>query len=477
MTFNSLNLRLACLVLAGGLLAIPGCGGGGAGGVGTGGTGSAGLTQGTVNGFGSIIIDSQRYDDSQVASMVETAPGVLQQTQAQLGRTVELQYTAGGIATRLQVLPALDGPVASVDLPGSFGLLGQTVRVNTDPAAGPVTQFAGGYTGALSVAVGDAVEVHGLVVGQSGVAVILATRIEHLAAAPAYFRVTGPVEAPVGGSFGIGTLQVDASQASVLPQGAQLASGSVVTVLAAASSLSGSALSPQLVAAEVAVQQAGAPGAVLGLSGSVAQLDAATGQFELGGVQVTYAGGAVLPVGASLSNGLYVRVSGVVQADGQGNGSVRASTVTVVDQDGDAEAELKGNIVGYIAGTQSFQVRGVNVDASQALLDHCESGLSEGQYVSVEGSLDATGVVATTVHCKDEPDGGTVERSGAATAVDLAQADFTLTLENGSTLAVHWTPITYFSGVAPATLQGQQVEVQGTITNGVMAAQSVAKDD
>ncbi len=464
---------MACLLVAAGLLAVPGCGGGGAGGVGTGGTGAASLTNGTVNGFGSIIVDSQRYDDSQVATMVETAPGVLAQSQAQLGQTVELQYTPSGVATRLQALPALDGTVASVDLPGSFGLLGQTVRVNTDHAAGPITQFAGGYTGALSVGVGDAVEVHGLVLGPGSAGVIQATRVEHLAAVPAYLRITGPVQELSGSSLRIGTLQVDASQASVLPQGARLANGAVVTLLAAASSLSGSPLAPRLAAAEVDVRQAGVPGTALGLSGSVAQWDPAASRFALGGVQVSYAGGTVLPVGAPLSNGLYVRVSGVVQGDG----SVQAATVTVVDQDGDAEAELSGNIVGYSAATQTFQVRGVNVDASQAALDHCAKGLSEGQYVSVEGALDATGVLASTVKCEDEPDGGTVERSGAASAVDTTHANFTLTAEQGAPLAVHWTAVTYFSGVSPATLEGQQVEVQGILSNGVLQAQTVVKDD
>ena len=70
----------ACAAVLG--LVLAGCGGG----VGSGGTGMAsGLTEGTVNGFGSVFVDGDRFDDSEVATYRETAPGVATQTSARLG--------------------------------------------------------------------------------------------------------------------------------------------------------------------------------------------------------------------------------------------------------------------------------------------------------------------------------------------------------------------------------------------------------
>jgi hypothetical protein len=180
-------LAAACAALvAGAALLVPGCGGG----VGSGGTGMA---IGTINGFGSVIVDGARYDDSAVPTLREDAPGVETQAQARLGQRAEVRFTDGGIASALMVDATLIGTVSRVDASGAFSVLGQSVSANSDPSLGPVTQFAGGYTGAASVLAGDAVEVHGLIVVQGTAFVVQATRIERLAALPTYLKATGIV--------------------------------------------------------------------------------------------------------------------------------------------------------------------------------------------------------------------------------------------------------------------------------------------
>ena len=64
--------------------------------------------------------------------------------------------------------------------------------------------------------------------------------------------------------------------------------------------------------------------------------------------------------------------------------------------------------------------------------------LAEGLFVEIEAWLGATGVIAKSVHCEDEPSGATVERKGTAGSVDLAAQRFVLTLSGGATLNVSW---------------------------------------
>ena len=70
------------LFLAAGVLA--GCGGGGEGGVGTGGTGTYAL--GTITGFGSIIVNGVRFDDS-AASVLDDDDATRSRDELKLGMT------------------------------------------------------------------------------------------------------------------------------------------------------------------------------------------------------------------------------------------------------------------------------------------------------------------------------------------------------------------------------------------------------
>jgi len=456
----------AAFIASAALLLVPGCGGG----VGSGGTGMA---IGTVNGFGSVIVDGVRYDDSAVATLREDAPGVETQTQARLGQRAEIRYADGGVATALMVDATLIGTVGGVSAPGAFTVLGQPVAVNSDPALGPVTLFAGTYVGAASIGVGDAVEVHGLIVARAAGFVVQATRIERLAALPAYLKVTGVVAGARSGVFTIGTLTVDSSTAVVLPAGASVVDGAVASLLARATSLTvnGDGTS-RVIAAQVRVRGLDADATRVTVSGAVSALDSAGQRFTLGGVRVSYAGATLSPSGAALAN-RYVVVTGRRQADG----SLQADAVTVRDGTRESQAELNGNITAFVSAS-SFQVRGVAVDASGALLENCPaSGLANGLYVELAGSFAPIGVIATQVHCAGEPSGSTVERTGVAGNVDTAAGTFVLTPSLGAPLQVRWTATTLFDNVRAATLSGKRVQVQGQFNGSVLVAQQIEVDD
>ncbi len=458
-------------------IVIAACGGGA---VGSGGTGVVpqGVAVGTVNGFGSVIIDGIRFDDRNTAAVEELEPGNDVVTEVQLGERVEVAFEQAGVAKTLRVDAALAGPVSSIVNAAQFVVLGQTVEVNASVATGPVTQFAGGYMSAADVMPSDAVEVHGPIARRGTSFVIQATRIEKKAALPTYLKVTGLIsDLGSGGAavFKLGELSVDAGAAAVLPAGRNLANGQVASVLALPSALSAPAGgTPTLGAAQVRVRDLPSDGSAAYVGGSVAALDTTAYTFQLDGLTVSYGSAVVAPSAAALADGTYVRVRGNLLADG----SLAAASVTVRDGHDEPEAELKGNIVRYDAATQTFTVRDVVVDASQATLEGCPaSGLADGLYVAIEGSLSTTKVIAKTVHCQAEPSGATVEREGTAATVDTTAMTFVLNRSGTPSVAVSWTALTFFRNLTPQTLEGKRIEVVGTFANGVLEASAVKLDD
>ncbi|HEY1393750.1 MAG TPA: DUF5666 domain-containing protein [Methylibium sp.] len=445
------------------------------GGVGSGGTGApVGYASGTVTGFGSVIVDGTHFDDVNAVVDTEVGPGQVVPAESRLGQHVEVAYQTLGVATAVHVAAQVSGPVSAVAAPNSLTVLGQAIRINADANAGPATVFAGGYAGISSIAVGDAVEVHGLQrQDDSGAGFIHATRIEKLAALPSYLRVTGPVSRldSSARSFMLGNQRIDYSAASLLPQGAVLANGQTVLVFGSALQ-TGNGGQPVLTAQLVRVKQVEGSGTPAYLGGTVSRLDAASASFLLDGTTVHYSGAAVLPTGRSLASGVYVRVQGSFSADG----SLAASQVFIRNQTDEAQLELSGTLSGYNAATQSFQVRNVLVNAASATLVGCSAGLGNGLYVQVEGGIVNGAAVATQVSCVSAPPGAVVDSFGVAGSVNIDARTFTLTPTGGAAIAVSWTGLTYFGdGLTPGSLSGQTVEVEGVFSGSVLTATKVTK--
>lgn len=452
------------------VLSVAACGGG----VGSGGTGSAAqVAQGTVSGFGSVIVDGERYDDRNIAAHREDEPGVERLSDVRLGDQVEVEFDDRGAPTGLHVQTTLAGAVDGLPVAGRFVVLGQTVQVNGDAATGPVTQFGGGYAALADLAVGDAVEVHGVIVAEGGASLLRATRIERLAALPAYLKASGLVTALDAAGFHLGALRVQTATAVIVPDGSRLREGQLVTVFARPTGRSGSAAAPVVVAEQVRVREVGGTGTRMTVGGNVAALDAAARRFMLGGLIVRYDGARLSPPALVLEERQYLRVSGRLQSDG----TLRAEAIALRDGRNEPESELKGNIIGLDVATQRFTVRGVNVDASAAQLDDCAGNvLAEGLFVEIEGPLGATGVMARKVKCESEPIGGTVGRKGTAGGVDAAARRFVLTTGSG-TVMVAWTDDTLFEDVTAETLDGRRVEVEGVFDGALLTAKKVHGGD
>jgi hypothetical protein len=254
-----------------------------------------------------------------------------------------------------------------------------------------------------------------------------------------------------------------------------LANGQSVSVLALPDTLATAGAGAWRVqAAQVRIRELRGEGLDDYVSGSITHLDPLAKTLTLGNLRVDYSAASVTPAATTLADGHYVLARGRVAADG----ALRASSLTIRDTAADTEAELRGNIVGYDAATGRFSVRDVNVDASRATPEGCPAtGLANGLFVEVEGSLSSTGVVASKIHCEAEPSGAEVEREGVASAVDIAGSSFSIVTEHGTAVSVKWTDTTYFGGVTPQTLSGKQVHAQGVLVGGVLVASKVKLDD
>jgi hypothetical protein len=452
---------------------------GGAGELGSGGTGTgSSAALGTVTGLGSVFVDGVRFDDSNAAVQIENLTDTPDAAEAKLGQRVELSFRVDGIAQSVRIEPELVGAVAAPPSGNGFVVLGQTVVINTDAAAGPVTQFDGGYASLGDVLMNELVEVHGVPRTTGSVTVIQATRVEKRIA-PGYLRVVGVVSglSNNGTLFSLGGLQIDASLAVRVPTGRALDNGQSVVVLALASGLQTGGSAPVLTASRVRIRERlnGPEQAYVG--GVVSNFGATS--FNLGGMAVHYdTTTEIAPTGATLANGTYVQVRGNFAADG----SLSARRIKL--RDGLLDADLRGTAIGYLALAKNFTVRDVPVNAAGAnVIDTaCPADLS-GVYVEVKGRIGLAGIVADSVKCSADPApaGAIIERRGvaSATVAEVLTNSFTLTVD-GSPLKVRWTDLlTFFRDVSPtrASLNGAALRVEGVMSsNGVLFATKIRLD-
>lgn len=466
-------LSLLLALAAGALLA--GCGGDQIARTGSGGTGIA-STGGTVTGFGSVVVDGERWDDRNARVETEQGGSVVP-ADPRLGQRVEIEYATRGRAERIVVAAELIGRVSEVSAgatPPALRVAGQWVRVNLDPDAGPLT-YLQGVTSLSALQPGDVVEVHGSARHDPApaAAVVIATRIERLPALPGgLVRVTGQVQAldAAARRFRLGDLTVTLdSGARVLPASRALANGQRVVVWSD-EAVGGSAAAPTLTADAVRiVDRGGSDPARAEVAGVVSRYSAASASFEVDGLPVNARGAVVVPASQSLADGRYVVVSGSVD-----NGVLQARQVKIRSRTGaDVEVEVAGTITDF-ASNASFRVRGVAVNAAglTALPGCGAGGLANGVFVEVEGRIAAADerIVATRLRCEANPVDRVQSFEGIAGSVNIGGRSFTLAGPGNSSRSVGWTATTRFDGVTPETLANRSVVVDGIVQAGAVTA-------
>ena len=327
-------------------LVLAGCGGG----VDSGGTGSVPLTfaVGPITGFGSVIVNGVRFDDSAAAVTDDDGTPRSRDT-LRLGMTTEIRgsalstdSTGATVSTASSISFGSDllGHVDSVDVAARrLVVLGQTVDVNA------ATVFDD--TSLAVVAVGDVVEVYALFDVATGR--YTATRIERKAAVAAY-RLRGVVSQldAVAKAFNIGSERISYADLNGVP--ATLVNGNLVRLR----------LEPVKVGGlwRLAGLRDGAPKPrdrdAVRLEGRVSAFTSPT-LFSVNGVAVDAS--AIGPV-TGLVLGARVEVEGTVA------GSVLVASKLKVESDDDVdkqEFELRGSITSVDAANLRFVLRGVTV--------------------------------------------------------------------------------------------------------------------
>jgi Domain of unknown function (DUF5666) len=214
-----------------------------------------------------------------------------------------------------------------------------------------------------------------------------------------------------------------------------------------------------------------AAGGLFGLRGVVAGLDTALRTFRLGGQLVSYAGITNPP--ASLANGRVVRVQ---LQTAPVNGAWVATRLALGQRvpDNNLPANVRAHVEGAITvfvSMANFEIGGIRVDASNALINDNAGAIRLGSRVEVEGRMNNGVLVASKV--KSEGNGSRgggngngdgnprqMELHGAIGSLNPTAKTFVL---RGVTVS-YAGPVEYKDGSVANLVANANVEVKGVLS-------------
>jgi Domain of unknown function (DUF5666) len=416
-------------------LTIAACGGGGGGNdtttapTGTNNVSTDGVSQGTISGFGSIIVNGVRYDDSK--STVnddddDDSPG-RSKDELRLGMVVTVTGSSGtatGTATAINFGSELKGPVQTLSAPAATSstaptssttpttsttpatpttaavqtltILGQQVEINSRTVFDSLT-LPGGYA---DIRVGNVLEIHGLL--NPATNKLVATYIQRENNANKY-KLTGNISSSnaASKSFKIGSETIQYANIEAKRLRATIVDGATVRVTLATTPVATSTWSAIRI-----VQNKRMLGNIgrLEFEGVITAFTSTTA-FSIGNLQVD-ASGAQFPRGITgLALGARVEVKGVMT-----NGVLVASKVKVEKgenpsaEDNDNQIELHGALSGLNAASKTFTLRGLQVSYAGNVVykDGSASNLANGVKVEVKAALATTGSTLQALRIKFE---------------------------------------------------------------------------
>lgn len=374
-------------VLLAALSLLSACGGVDSGGTGTG--ASSTYASGPITGFGSIIVNSVRFDESN-ASIEDDDGGVRSGNELRLGMRTEIvasavTTTAGvssATAMSIRLQREIVGPLESRDLVNArLVVLGQTVSVVA------TTAFDAAITGGLaSLVAGDVLDVYASFDAAAGRYV--ASRIDRRSNVAAYkLRGTVATLSLTAKTLTVGQLTIDWSGAAPSDPATALAPGRWLRVTLpttpqggvwrATTLTSGLPMPADRDAAEV-------EGRITAFTSPI--------DFALDGLPVD-ASGATFPDGsAGLTLGARVEVHGSLRG-----GVLLARRVEIEGEEGAGGAdtfELHGSVESVDAPASRFMLRGVTISWNAAT--RFEGGTADtlqvGRNVEVKGRLSSDGL-------------------------------------------------------------------------------------
>ena len=395
----TIAIRNSIVALAALLLAVA-CGGGGGGNMPP---PNRAFTQGTIMGFGSIIVNGIRFDDS-AAQVTDDDGQPHSRNELKLGMNVDVDSSAinrgtnSARAGHVSFGAAIVGPVSAISAattPKTLTVLDQIVEV------GATTVFDDSLAnGFASINAGDVLAVHALFDVASGH--YLAKRIEPKPAATV-FKLRGIVANldTTAKTFMIGGATIDFSGVAAANLPANFANGMKVRVqLNTAKNAAGQWVAISIRSDERKVEdrdEAEVHGTITDFT--------STASFSVNGLPVD-ASKAAFPDGtAGIVLGAMVEVEGAVA-----NGVLVASKVELegrhMNEDRNRN-ELHGPISNLDTTAKTFVVRGVTVhydSTTTVFKDGVEADLANAKEVEVKGTLsaDGTSVQASSIEFENE---------------------------------------------------------------------------
>lgn len=400
--FKTTTTRRQALTLTAALAAavVSACGGGGDA---TAGDSTAGTSSGTsstratayaagpITGFGSIIVNGVRYDDSG-ATVADDDGRARGRDALKLGMMVEVDgasvsaASATGRALNVRFGSEVVGPVSAVGA-SSITVLGQTVNVTS------TTVFDDTLTGGLSaIQVGDVLEVHALY--DAATATYTAMRIEDAALATTY-KLRGLVADldTTAKTFTLGGQLVAYGSIAAADLPANLANGVRVHVRLQTTQVNGQWVATTVRSGVRRVDD----GVGAHLRGSITAFTS-TVAFSVNGIPVD-ASAATFPDGTTgIVLGAVVEVKGPTT-----NGTLVATSVELDNRHARERHgfELHGAVSALDTAAKTFLLRGITVSyaSSPTWKDGAEANLANGKQVEVKGtpSADRTKLTATVI--------------------------------------------------------------------------------
>jgi len=365
--FDSHLTRRSWMVMA--AAAATGCGGGSgvstASSPGTGGTGI--YAQGSISGFGSVIVNGIKFDDTAAIVQLDGLPS--NSLGLRLGMVASVQgersvVTTLGTANNIDVWSIAQGLVTQ-PLAGEFKVAGMTVQ--TDSAT-----VLEGISPAAPLSMGMRVIVWGLQAGTDG-SHWRATRVAVVPATDTTVVSTGLINVVSAQRYLNGLLLTGSTAGN-------LTAGALVRVQGTLSFAGDS-----LEVASFKVQGFGVgaqPQGEAEIEGLMTTLPSATGRFMLGSIEVDASSASFNRPSAQITVGARIEVNGTWQGL-----VLKATNVEFEDALTLLEVEMEAPIEQYTS-LANFMVRGQRCDATGATISHgTSSDLRVGVKIKLKGTM------------------------------------------------------------------------------------------
>ena len=322
------------------------CGSGPSGGNAGGGIGGTGISRGTVNGFGSLIVNDIRWDVSSASFVRDGAPAVEGDIEIGMVVTIEGDQTSmtEGTATSVEFRDSIEGPIDATNDLGDgrveVTIFNTVVVVENGRTVFDDSAVSGPFdfdslAASLSSNLGDIVEVSGYDETPIANSRIVATRIERRGSAQmgSSVEMRGVVSGLFINSFTLNGISVTFSAGTDQVSGG-IRNGAAVEVQGTL----GASPFTSIVATRITDDDdsLGTNVAMVELEGIVSNFNSVTQSFQVDSQLVDYAGLAVLP---PFGNGALVEVEGPII-----NGILLAAEVKVEDEDHRVSAEIENAI-------------------------------------------------------------------------------------------------------------------------------------